>query len=220
MVTPAHHYPLGHAMSLENRLALLAWAEAGNAWIVEDDYGGAYRYAGRPLPPLRALDRTGRVIYAGSFSKVLLPALQLSYLVLPQGLAGPVQRALAETGPAPSGLGQGALARFIDEGHLGRHLRRTRKLHAGRQAALLAAARDRAAGLLDVAPLEGGMHLVARPGPDWPPPPRRRRGRRRPGAGRHRGRGALGLPCRPEHRRSRASCSATPPCPSAPSRRR
>lgn len=169
VVTPAHHYPLGHAMSLENRLALLAWAEATSAWIVEDDYGGTYRYAGRPLPPLRALDRTGRVIYAGSFSKVLLPALQLSYLVLPQGLAGPVQRALAETGPAPSGLGQGALARFIDEGHLGRHLRRTRKLHAGRQAALLDAARDRAAGLLDVAPLEGGMHLVARPGPDWPP---------------------------------------------------
>ena len=169
VVTPAHHYPLGHAMSLENRLALLAWAETANAWIVEDDYGGEYRYAGRPLPPLRALDRTGRVIYAGSFSKVLLPALQLSYLVLPQGLAGPVQRALAETGPAPSGLGQGALARFIDEGHLGRHLRRTRKLHAGRQAALLAAARDRAAGLLDIAPLEGGMHLVARPGPDWPP---------------------------------------------------
>ena len=169
VVTPAHHYPLGHAMSLENRLALLAWAEAAGAWIVEDDYGGEYRYAGRPLPPLRALDRTGRVIYAGSFSKVLLPALQLSYLVLPKGLARPVQRALAETGPAPSGLGQGALARFIDEGHLGRHLRRTRKLHAGRQAALLDAARDGAAGLLNVAPLEGGMHLVARPGPDWPP---------------------------------------------------
>ncbi len=169
VVTPAHHYPLGHAMSLENRLALLAWAEATGAWIVEDDYGGEYRYAGRPLPPLRALDRTGRVIYAGSFSKVLLPALQLSYLVLPPGLAGPVQRALAETGPAPSGLGQAALARFIEEGHLGRHLRRTRKLHAGRQAALLAAARDHAAGLIEIAPLEGGMHLVARPGPDWPP---------------------------------------------------
>ena len=169
VVTPAHHYPLGHAMSLENRLALLAWAEAAGAWIVEDDYGGEYRYAGRPLPPLRALDRAGRVIYAGSFSKVLLPALQLSYLVLPKGLARPVQRALAETGPAPSGLGQGALARFIDEGHLGRHLRRTRKLHAGRQAALLDAARGHAAGLLAVAPLEGGMHLVARPGPDWPP---------------------------------------------------
>ncbi|WP_375456629.1 PLP-dependent aminotransferase family protein [uncultured Methylobacterium sp.] len=168
VVTPAQHYPLGHAMSLENRLALLAWAEAAGAWIVEDDYGGEYRYASRPLSPLRALDRTGRVIYAGSFSKLLLPALQLSYLVLPRGLAAPVHRALAETGPAPSGLGQGALARFIDEGHLGRHLRRTRNLYAARQAALLAAAGRHAAGLLEIPPLEGGMHLVARPGPAWP----------------------------------------------------
>lgn len=169
VVTPALHYPLGHAMSLENRLALLAWAEAAGAWIVEDDYGGEHRYAGRPLAPLRALDRGGRVIYVGSFSKVLLPALHLSYLVLPRGLATPVHRALAETGPAPSGLGQGALARFIDEGHLGRHLRRTRTLYAGRQAALLAAAGRHAADLIAVAPLEGGMHLVARPGPAWPP---------------------------------------------------
>ncbi|WP_375465001.1 PLP-dependent aminotransferase family protein [uncultured Methylobacterium sp.] len=168
VVTPAHHYPLGHAMSLENRLALLAWAEGTGAWIVEDDYGGEYRYAGRPLAPLRALDRGGRVIYAGSFSKVLLPALQLSYLVLPRGLAGAVRRALVAAGPASSGLGQGALARFIDEGHLGRRLRRTRTLYAERQAALVAAARAHAAGLLEVEAQEGGMHLVARPGPAWP----------------------------------------------------
>jgi GntR family transcriptional regulator/MocR family aminotransferase len=167
VVTPAHHYPLGHAMSLENRLDLLAWARAAGGWIVEDDYDGAYRYAGRPLAPLRSLDRDGRVIYVGSFSKVLLPALQLSYLVLPPGLAEPVQRALAEAGPAPAGLGQGALARFIAEGHLAAHLRRTRRLYALRQEALLAAA-GRHADILDVAPLAGGMHLVARPGPLWP----------------------------------------------------
>ena len=167
VVTPAHHYPLGHAMSLENRLDLLAWARANGGWIVEDDYDGAYRYAGRPLAPLRSLDREGRVIYVGSFSKVLLPALQLSYLVLPPGLAAPVQRALAEAGPAPAGLGQGALARFIEEGHLAAHLRRTRRLYALRQEALLAAA-ARQADILDVAPLAGGMHLVARPGPLWP----------------------------------------------------
>lgn len=166
VVTPAHHYPLGHAMSLENRLDLLAWARSRGGWIVEDDYDGAYRYAGRPLAPLRALDREGRVIYAGSFSKVLLPALQLGYLVLPEGLARPVHRALAEAGAAPAGLGQGALARFIEEGHLAAHLRRTRRLYALRQEALLAAA-ARHADILAVAPLEGGMHLVARPGPAW-----------------------------------------------------
>jgi GntR family transcriptional regulator / MocR family aminotransferase len=168
VVTPAHHYPLGHAMSLQNRLDLLAWAEAAGGWIVEDDYDGAYRYGGRPLAPLRALDRAGRVIYVGSLSKLLLPALGLSYLVLPRGLIAPVHQALAESGPAPSGLGQWALARFIEDGHLAAHLRRTRRLYALRQEALVEAAARRAADVLRVAPMEGGMHLVARPGPGWP----------------------------------------------------
>ncbi|MGH1572650.1 PLP-dependent aminotransferase family protein [Methylobacterium sp. P31] len=169
VVTPAHHYPLGHAMSLENRLDLLAWAAAVSGWIVEDDYDGAYRYAGRPLAPLRALDRGGRVVYVGSFSKLLLPALGLSYLVLPRGLVAPVNQALAETGPAPHGIGQWALARFIEDGHLAGHLRRTRRLYALRQEALVEAARRHAADLVEIAPMEGGMHLVARPGPRWSP---------------------------------------------------
>jgi len=168
VVTPAHHYPLGHAMSLENRLDLLAWADAASGWIVEDDYDGAYRYAGRPLAPLRALDRGGRVIYVGSFSKLLLPALGLSYLVLPRGLVAPVNQALAETGPAPPGIGQWALARFIEDGHLAGHLRRTRRLYALRQEVLVEAARRHAADVIAVAPMEGGMHLIARPGPAWP----------------------------------------------------
>ena len=167
VVTPAHHYPLGYAMSLENRLDLLAWAEAVSGWIVEDDYDGAYRYAGRPLAPLRALDRGGRVIYVGSFSKLLLPALGLSYLVLPRGLVAPVNQALAETGPAPPGIGQWALARFIEDGHLAGHLRRTRRLYALRQEALIEAARRHAGDVAAIAPMEGGMHVIARPGPAW-----------------------------------------------------
>jgi GntR family transcriptional regulator/MocR family aminotransferase len=168
VVTPAHHYPLGHAMSLENRLDLLAWAETASGWIVEDDYDGAYRYAGRPLAPLRTLDRGGRVIYVGSFSKLLLPALGLSYLVLPRGLVGPMDQALAETGPAPPGIGQWALARFIEEGHLAGHLRRTRRLYALRQEALVDAAQGHA-DVIAVAAMEGGMHVIARPGPAWTP---------------------------------------------------
>jgi GntR family transcriptional regulator / MocR family aminotransferase len=168
VVTPAQHYPLGHAMSLENRLDLLSWAEAASGWIVEDDYDGAYRYAGRPLAPLRALDRRGRVIYVGSFSKLLLPAMGLSYLVLPPGLLGPVNRALLGAGPSPPVIGQWALARFIEEGHLAGHLRRTRRLYALRQAALLEAAGRCAADIVAVAPMDGGMHLIARPGPAWP----------------------------------------------------
>ncbi len=169
VVTPAHHYPLGHAMSLENRLDLLAWAEAVSGWVVEDDYDGAYRYAGRPLAPLRTLDRGGRVIYVGSFSKLLLPALGLSYLVLPRGLVAPVNQALAETGPAPPGIGQWALARFIEDGHLAGHLRRTRRLYALRQEALIEAARRHAGDVAAVAAMEGGMHVIARPGPAWGP---------------------------------------------------
>ena len=167
VVTPAHHYPLGHAMSLENRLDLLAWADAVGGWIVEDDYDGAYRYAGRPLAPLRALDRAGRVIYVGSFSKLLLPELGLSYLVLPRGLVAPVNQALAEIGPAPPGIGQGALARLIEDGHLASHLRRTRRLYALRQDSLVEAAARLAGDIIAVAPMEGGMHLIARPGPAW-----------------------------------------------------
>jgi GntR family transcriptional regulator/MocR family aminotransferase len=169
VVTPAHHYPLGYAMSLEHRLDLLAWAEAAAGWIVEDDYDGAYRYAGRPLAPLRALDRGGRVIYVGSFSKLLLPALGLSYLVLPPGLLAPVSHALAGTGPTPPVVGQWALARFIEDGHLAGHLRRTRRLYALRQAALVEAAARHAADVVSIAPMEGGMHLIARPGPAWTP---------------------------------------------------
>ncbi|HEV7439577.1 MAG TPA: PLP-dependent aminotransferase family protein, partial [Methylobacterium sp.] len=165
VVTPAQHYPLGTVMSLENRLALLAWAEAAGGWIVEDDYDGAYRYAGRPVAPLAALGRGGRVLYVGSFSKVLLPALQLSYLVLPPSLVDPVQRALRRTGVAASALGQGALARFIAEGHFAGHLRRTRRLYAARQAALVEAAGRHLAGTLAIPPLDGGLHLVARPVP-------------------------------------------------------
>ena len=168
VVTPAHHYPLGHAMSLENRLDLLAWAETASGWIVEDDYDGAYRYAGRPLAPLQTLDRGGRVIYVGSFSKLLLPALGLSYLVLPRSLVAPVNQTLAEIGSSPPGIGQWALARFIEDGHLAGHLRRTRRLYALRQETLIEAARLHAADVVRIAPMDGGMHLIARPGSAWP----------------------------------------------------
>jgi len=100
VVTPAHHYPLGTVMPLPRRLALLAWAERAGGWVAEDDYDGEYRYGGRPLAPLRALDRAGRVAYLGSFSKLLFPALRLSHLVLPAVLVDPAARLLAAGGTA------------------------------------------------------------------------------------------------------------------------
>lgn len=166
VVAPSHQFPLGTVLTLQRRLALLSWAERTQGWIVEDDFDGEYRYSGRPLAPLRALDRSGRVAYLGSFSKLLFPALRLSYLVLPASLVDAAERSAAGVStPAPL-LGQGALARFIADGHLAAHLRRTRLLYAGRQQTLIASAARHLAGLLDIAPDPGGMHLVARPHPD------------------------------------------------------
>ncbi len=142
LVTPSHQYPLGVTMSLARRLALLEWAEAVNSWIIEDDYDGDYRYAGRPLRPLRALAAYGadrRVVYVGTFGKVLAPALRLGYLVAPVGLAPAfaAARALADRQP-PEPL-QATLADFIAEGHLSVHLRRMRLAYRERREALLRA---------------------------------------------------------------------------------
>ena len=147
-------------MSLNRRLALLEWASASGAWILEDDYDSEYRYGGGRSRRSRGSTRAGRVIYAGTFSKALFPALRLGYLVVPPELvdAFVAARALADR-HSPS-VTQAALADFIDGGHFARHVRRTRALYAERQAALVRAARRTLGGLLEVAPAEAGMHLM------------------------------------------------------------
>ncbi|ABG03115.1 transcriptional regulator, GntR family [Rubrobacter xylanophilus DSM 9941] len=161
-VTPSHQYPLGATMSLARRLELLGWANRTGAWVLEDDYDSEYRYAGRPLEALQGLDAEGRVIYVGTFSKVLFPSLRLGYLVLPPDLVDAFAAARELSDRHPPGPDQGVLARFIAEGHFERHLRRTRKLYAERQEALVEAARRHLAGRLEVPPAEAGMHLVGR----------------------------------------------------------
>jgi GntR family transcriptional regulator/MocR family aminotransferase len=150
-------------LGLQRRLELLSWAERHRGWIAEDDFDGEYRYAGRPLAPLRALDRSGRVAYLASFSKLLFPALRLSYVVLPASLVPAAEARTAALPARASLLGQGALARFIADGHLTAHLRRTRLLYAVRQQALLASLERHLAGWLESAGDPGGMHLIARP---------------------------------------------------------
>jgi GntR family transcriptional regulator/MocR family aminotransferase len=164
-VTPSHQYPLGVTMSLGRRLALLEWAGRAGAWILEDDYDSEYRYAGRPLAALQGLDAAGRVIYLGTFSKVLFPGLRLGYLVVPDDLVDAFVAARALTDRHSPSVTQAVLADFIAEGHFARHIRRTRALYAERQAALVEAAARELDGVLRVAPADSGMHLVG-----WLPP--------------------------------------------------
>jgi GntR family transcriptional regulator/MocR family aminotransferase len=163
-VTPSHQFPLGSVMSASRRLALLTWARRNGAWVVEDDYDSEFRYAGRPIPCLQGLDAeregSSRVLYVGTFSKTLTPALRLGYLIVPDELSDAFRLARAvASGNSPT-LDQGVLADFIGEGHYVRHVRRVRALCAERQQALLAAAKRELAGLVDLAPDAAGLHLV------------------------------------------------------------
>ena len=159
LVAPSHQYPLGHTMSLDRRLELLQWAESTGGWIIEDDHDGEYRYSGKPLAPLHTLDRTGRVIYIGSFSNLLAPGLRMGYLVVPPELAGAFLMMRASMVPI---LVQLTVARFIASGRLSSHLRRMRGLHARRRTVLIEALESEAAGLLRVgeAP-QAGMRVIA-----------------------------------------------------------
>jgi GntR family transcriptional regulator/MocR family aminotransferase len=162
VVTPTHQSPLGVALSLSRRLALLGWAAERDAWIVEDDYDGEFHYAGHPLPALKSLDRSERVIYAGSFSKVLFPGLRLGYLVVPIGLVGRLAAASHTMQAGQSELGQRTVAAFMREGHFARHLRRMRGLYARRRTALAAALTEAFGEDVAITLQSGGMHLLAR----------------------------------------------------------
>jgi GntR family transcriptional regulator/MocR family aminotransferase len=161
VITPSRQYPLGITMSLARRLQFLDWAAENGGYILEDDYDSEYRFSGRPLSALQGLDRAGRVIYAGSFSKVLFPSLRLGYLVVPEGLAEPITRLRQAVDDHPSALAQPILATFFEEGHFAAHVRRMRRLYQSRQHALLNAAETYLAGLLELTPADAGMHLVA-----------------------------------------------------------
>jgi len=159
-VSPSHQYPLGATLSAARRLALLRWAAGVDAWVVEDDYDSEFRYASRPLASLQGLDTEGRVVYVGTFSKTLFPALRLGYLVVPSGLTDAFRAARAVADRHSPTLEQMVLADFLDQGHFARHVRRMRALYAERQKVLLAAARDHLGGRLELAPSSAGMHLV------------------------------------------------------------
>ena len=159
-VTPSHQYPLGVSMSAGRRLALLDWAATQNAWILEDDYDSEYRYVSRPLGALQGMDARDRVVYVGTFSKVLFPSLRVGYLIVPPALLERFALAREAFDVFPSTLYQLVLADFIREGHFARHLRRMRLVYASRREALLAGLERHCADHLTVHNADAGLHLV------------------------------------------------------------
>jgi len=159
-LTPAHQFPLGVSMSLTRRAQWLEWARITGAVIVEDDYDSEFRYSGRPVSALQGLDRAGRVVFVGSFSKVLCPSLRVGYLVLPPDLVDPVSAWLSVTSRHVSTLTQAVLCDFLASGHFVRHLRRMRDVYAERLAALLDGAARLVRGRLDVTTVEVGLQTV------------------------------------------------------------
>ena len=159
-VTPSHQFPTGAIMTLVRRLALLQWAETAEAYVLEDDYDSEFRYEGRPVEAVQGLDRSGRVIYVGTFSKVLFPALRLGYLVLPPPLVPLFTAAKWLTDRHTSTLEQAVLTDFIHEGHFEHHLRRSRTRNAARRAALLEALETYLGRRVEVSGANAGVHLL------------------------------------------------------------
>lgn len=158
-VTPSHQYPLGASITAARRLALLDWAAQRGAWIIEDDYDSEYRYVSRPLGALQGIDSHERVIYIGTFSKVLFPALRVGYIVVPRALRQQFIDAREALDLFSPTLYQLALVDFLEEGHFARHLRRMRSIYLRRRAALLDGLARHCDGLLQVHNADAGLHV-------------------------------------------------------------
>jgi len=160
-VTPSHQYPSGVVMSLSRRLEILDWAKTNNAWILEDDYDSEFRYSGRPLSSLQGLDDHGRVIYTGTFSKIMFPAMRLGYLVVPENLRSSFLKFSSILyGHAPLAF-QPTLAVFMENGHFAAHVRRMRVIYKQRQQWMIDAVERHLEHFLKVETDPAGMHLLA-----------------------------------------------------------
>jgi GntR family transcriptional regulator / MocR family aminotransferase len=159
-VAPSHQYPLGVTMSASRRLQLLDWAKRSGAWIVEDDYDSEYRFESKPVASLQGLDHSSRVVYVGTFSKVLFPSLRVGYMVIPPELIGHFVAMRNAMDVSPPHLYQAVLADFIAEGHFSRHIRRMRALYGERRIALVESLRRELGSLMQVIGDETGLHLT------------------------------------------------------------
>lgn len=159
-VTPSHQQPMGSVMSLERRFALLHAAERAGAWIIEDDYDGEFFFGDRPPPTLKSVDTTGLVIYVGTFSKSLFPALRLGYMLVPPALVDTFRIIMSKYLQGVPSHTQALVAEFIDEGLFSAHVRRMRHIYLERHEALISASRQRLAGLLEIVPTHSGLHTI------------------------------------------------------------
>ncbi|MFK7822207.1 MAG: PLP-dependent aminotransferase family protein [Planctomycetaceae bacterium] len=160
-VTPSHQYPVGITLPVERRLELLNWARQNNGLIIEDDYDSEYRYAEKPIPAMQGLQSGDHSFYIGSLSKVGFPALGLGYLVVPESLANPFERALAAMTRPPSLVDQYVLHEFIREGHFARHLRRMRKTHQARREAFVSEMQKQLPDVFTIIGSDAGLHCAA-----------------------------------------------------------
>ena len=159
-VTPSHQLPLGHVMPVANRLALIEWAETGGKYIIEDDYDSELRYHGKPIPSLQGLRPTGNIIYSGTFSKILSPALRLSYMVLPYSLLGSYLQLYRAYFPSVSLLEQRAMATFMEQGHWERHIRRMRMIYKKKHDLLLQSVETHFGKRAVVIGQGAGLHVI------------------------------------------------------------
>jgi GntR family transcriptional regulator/MocR family aminotransferase len=159
-VTPSHQFPKGSVMSLARRVALLEWADRANAFLIEDDYDSEFRYAGRSIETLKSLDWSERVVYVGTFSKVLDPALRLAYVVVPKWLKQVFRNAKWMADWASPDFEQKVLAQFIADGGFERHLRRMRTQYGKKRALLLAALSDALGDHARIFDSRAGLHLL------------------------------------------------------------
>ena len=160
-VTPSHQYPLGSTMSAARRLQLLNWAQLHGSWIIEDDYDSEYRFESSPISSLQGLDSNARVIYIGTFSKVLFASLRMGYMVLPPDLVERFRAVRYAMDIFPPYLYQEVITDFMQGGHFARHIRRMRMLYSGRRKALVELLKSSFGGSLEIHGAEAGMHLTA-----------------------------------------------------------
>jgi GntR family transcriptional regulator/MocR family aminotransferase len=160
-LTPAHQFPLGVTMSLQRRLQVLAWARNADCFLLEDDYDSEYRFQSAPIPALQSLDDSERVILVGSFNKLMFPALRIGYIVAPPSLAEPLAAQRFGIDLNSFSIDQAAMANFIEQGALSRHLRRMRDIYGARLAVLQDSCRKYLRGLVELSPIQAGLFTPA-----------------------------------------------------------